>query len=464
MVKRVMVIGLDCADPKLVFEKFKGKLPNISKLMNQGFYGQLESTIPPITCPAWMCMVTGKNPGQLGVYGFRSRNGHDYKGMVIADSSQIKEKKVWDLLSEQGKKVMVIGVPQTFPPQPVNGYLVTSFLTPGIESNYTYPTDFKEEIKQVVGKYMLDVENFRTDNKDIVLKEIYDMTEKRFKLAKHLIRNKDWNLFFMVEMGTDRIHHAFWKYLDETHKKFEAGSKYENAILDYYKYLDEQIGELMQLIDADTAVMIVSDHGAKKMDGCICLNEWLIENGYLKLKNYPQTQTRLDPDNIDWSKTKAWGWGGYYGRIFLNVKGREANGIIEPEDYEKERNELIEKLEDIRDEKGNKLDTKVLKPEETYAQVNGNPADLMAFFGDLAWRSLGSVGHRTILRFDNDTGPDDAMHDWHGIFILYNPKKKVQNHELKGVKLIDIAPTILELMGFNAPQDIEGKAVKEVVE
>ena len=139
--KRIMVIGLDCLVPDLVFTTWRHDLPVLNELMSNGVYGPLESSIPPITCPAWMCMVTSKDPGQLGVYGFRNRRDYSYTGLSIANSTAITVPTVWDILGHHGKKVLLLGIPQTYPPKPVNGIMVTGCLTPGIESNYTYPSD-----------------------------------------------------------------------------------------------------------------------------------------------------------------------------------------------------------------------------------------------------------------------------------------------------------------------------------
>jgi len=317
----------------------------------------------------------------------------------------------------------------------------------------------KTEVESVSNGYILDVGEFRSDNKDPILRTIYDMTEKRFRLTRHFIRSKDWDFFMVVEMGTDRIHHAFWKYFDEEHPKYISGSQYRDAILNYYKYLDDEIGETLKLLSDDTLIFIVSDHGAKKMVGGICINEWLIQNGYLKLVQYPSETTQFNKLIVDWENTMVWGEGGYYGRIFMNVKGREPSGVIAPQHYGHFRNELIRKLEDLRDENGRNINTKVFKPEDIYTECNGIPPDLIVYYGDLFWRSIGSVGNRTIWASENDTGPDDANHSQYGIFIMRNGKSQYGVRR-EGVTLYDIAPTILNYMGVKVPEDMEGKALQ----
>ena len=460
--RKVFVIGLDCADPKLVFELWRDELPNLRRLMEGGLYGDLESSHPPITVPAWTSMLTSKDPGQLGFYGFRNRADHSYSRMSIATSKAITEDRVWDILSRDARQVTLVGVPQTYPPRPVNGRLITSFLTPSINSQYTYPAGLKQEIADLLGaqEYMLDVPNFRTEDKDHLLQQIYDMTERRFKVIRWLMREKPWDFFMFVEMGVDRIHHGMWKYFDQAHPRHEPGNKYENAILDYYRYLDREIGQLLEMLDDDTVVLVVSDHGAKAMQGAICFNEWLRQQGYLVLKEEPPVGqiVPLEKVEIDWTRTKAWGAGGYYGRLFLNVRGREPQGVIDPGDYEAVRTEIQEGLAAIVDPEGNNIGTVAHKPQDLYREIRNIPPDLIVYFGDLTWRSLGSLGHGGIHTFENDTGPDDANHAQQGMFILYDPRQNGGGRRVDA-HLMDVAPTILEGMGLPVPRDMEGSVI-----
>ncbi len=233
--------------------------------------------------------------------------------------------------------------------------------------------------------------------------------------------------------------------MDETHPKYEKGNRYQDVIKEFYQYCDNQMNELISLFPADTTIIVVSDHGAKRLVGGICFNEWLIEQGYLSLEFYPQEVMPIDKVSIDWSKTRAWGDGGYYGRLFLNVQGREPQGIIPPEDYEDVRRELISKIEAIEDDKGRNIGSRAYRPEDLYKECNGIPPDLIVYFGDLEWRSVGSVGSKSILTFENDIGPDDANHDWHGIFIISG--KNMDNEYLESMDIYKINSLILELMG-----------------
>ena len=458
--RRVMLIGLDCAAPELLFDRWLDDLPNLKSLYRAGVYGRLRSCDPPITVPAWSVMMSSKCPGRLGVYGFRNRADHSYDRHVIANSLAIKEDRLWDILSRSGKRSIVIGVPGTYPPQPLNGLLVGDFLTPDTSCDYTHPTDLKDEIAQVVGEYVLDVRDFRSGNKIKILADIYEMTRKRFQLARHLLSQEDWDYFMVVEMGVDRIHHAFWDDMDPAHRFYEAGNRFESAIHDYYQEVDREIGTLLTFANEATAVLVVSDHGAKRMDGGICVNEWLIANGYLALAENPVSPVPLSKAKVDWSRTTAWGDGGYYARIFLNVAGREPNGIIAPKDYEKVREELIAGLKSIPDENGREIGTQVFRPEQLYKEVRGVAPDLFVYFGDLYWRSVGTVGTRKIHVFENDTGPDGANHAQNGVFLLRPVGNGLSGGlRIDGLRITDIAPTILQLFGLPVPEDMEGTAL-----
>jgi ATP sulfurylase len=456
--RRVLVVGVDCATPQLVFDQWKDRLPNLAKVIDGGTYGELDSTIPPITVPAWASMMTSKDPGRLGFYGFRNRADYSYDRMRIANSRAVTEDTVWDILSRAGKKSILVGVPQTYPVKPTNGHIITSFLTPSIQSQYTYPAELRNEIEALVGEYMLDVDNFRTEDKDDLLRQIYEMTEKRFKVVKYLLQEKEWDFCMLVEMGPDRIHHAFWKFFDPQHPKHQPGSPYASSIEDYYKYLDGQIGELLDLVGDDTVTLVVSDHGARHMEGGICINEWLKQEGYLTLKEEPSRIVPLEKVEIDWDRTMAWGAGGYYGRLFMNVQGREPQGVIPATDYERVRDEIVHKLLQITDESGVNIGTIAYKPQDVYRECRNVPPDLMIYFGNLAWRSVGSLGHGSIHTRENDIGPDDANHAQRGIFIMYDPRRSGRGR-VEGLQLMDVAPTVLNLFGLAVPSDMQGQRI-----
>jgi len=447
MEEKLIVIGLDSAPPSLLLGRFLDQLPTIKQLSKEGMSGSLSSCHPPITVPAWMVMMTGQDPGKLGIYGFRKRKPGTYNEVLLPSSHDVKEPKVWDIAAEKGLRSCVIGIPPTYPPKPINGCLITDFMTPGVDREYTYPPQLKQEIQKLIGEYIFDV-TFRKENRDEVLQGIIEMTEKRFKVAKHLLQSNKFNLFILMEIGLDRMHHAFWKYFDKEHHLYQPGNKYENTLLEYYKLLDEKIGELLAAVKGGYNVLIVSDHGAKRMKGAFCVNQWMMEEGYLKLRKEPKVVTPIEKADVDWSRTRAWGWGGYYARIYINLEGREPNGVVKRSEYESFREELAESLKNIRGPNGERWETKVYKPEELYEEINGDPPDLIVYFDDLYWRSAGTIGHDGNYLPENDTGPDDAVHDYDGVFILWNNEGNIERKNLNA-SIYQITPTILQLLRIN---------------
>jgi predicted AlkP superfamily phosphohydrolase/phosphomutase len=458
VASRALVIGLDCAPPDLLFERWRSELPVLRGLMEQGRYGVLRSCDPPITVPAWTSMTSSRSPGTLGIYGFRNRRSRSYDDVAFADSRAVRVPRVWDLLSARGRSVIVVGVPQTYPVTDVNGVMVACFPTPNTRTSpYTHPRELAAEIQDLVGGYMTDVADFRTEDKDRLRAELEDMTEMRFRVAEHLLATRPWDLFFMVEMGTDRVQHGFRRYFDPLHRLYDAGSRFEQVALDYYRALDERVGRLLRFADDDTAVLVVSDHGARRMEGAICVNEWLRREGYLTLKREPDEPTALTADLVDWTRTAAWGESGHYCRLFVNVAGREPQGVVSPAEYERMREELKAKLEVLGDDRGRPLRTVAHRPEDLYPEVNGIAPDLLVYFDDLRWRSDGRVGTESLHVFENDTGPDDANHTHEGVYVLAAAGVRAGPGPERDLR--DIAPTLLALLGEPIPREMEGSSL-----
>ncbi|HXF71414.1 MAG TPA: alkaline phosphatase family protein [Actinomycetota bacterium] len=456
---RVAVIGLDCAPPQLLFEDLRDEIPNLRKLMESGMHGELASITPPITVPAWACAMTGKTPGQLGIYGFRNRKDTTYDGLAIATADAVREPAVWDLLGAQGMRSLLIGVPPSYPPKPVEGWRVSCFLTPPSAKAFTHPPELRAEVEEELGPggYIFDIPNFREKGFEVVLEQLYEMTRRRFRVARRLVRTKPWDLFMMVEMGPDRLHHVFWQFFDPGHPKYRPGSPFETAFQDYYRFLDAEVGALLEALPDDAVTIVMSDHGARRMDGGVCFNDWLIREGYLALAEPVRGIVPVAKAPIDWSRTVAWGDGGYYGRLFLNVRGREPQGVVDPERYEEVRDELARRLEAMPGPDGRPLGTRVIKPEDAYPDVRGVAPDLIVYFGDLAWRSVGTVGNPDVFTYENDTGPDGANHDRTGVFAMVGAPGQPTGR-VEGLRLVDVGPTILSLYGIDAPEGAVGRS------
>lgn len=446
--EKLIIFGLDSAPPELLFDEFIDTLPYIKWIVENGIHGPMKSTIPAITIPAWMVMATGLTPGELGLYGFRHRKSGTYNDIWIANSYMIKEKTFWDIAGDKGLRSIVVGWPPTYPPKRIRGHMISCFITPDGNVDYTYPRGLKDEIKSVVDEYIFDV-TFRNDRRKEVLRDTIKMTHNRFRVIRYLMRRKRWNILAFVEIGLDRIHHAFWKYYDKNHHLYPgSGNKYESVIWDYYMLLDEEIGRIMNLCyKEDIAMMIVSDHGIKPMKGAFAINQWLIEEGLLKIKNTDilrkRKRIRFGDLEVDWRNTVAWGWGGYYARIFINVQGREPKGKVRMNEYDDIRDDISDRIKGIRGPDGERWNTKVFYPEEIYPVARGDKPDIMVYLDDLYWRSAGTLGYETNYLPRNDTGPDDAMHSEYGVFAFYDPTGRHGKGKIE-TTIYDVSRYILE--------------------
>ncbi len=202
---------------------------------------------------------------------------------------------------------------------------------------------------------------------------------------------------------------------------------------------------------------MVPNHGAKTRRGAFCVNQWLEEEGLLTLKKHPSGPTEFDDLEIDWRDTKAWAWGGYYSRIFINVEGYERHGIVPPEEYEHFRDQLAEKILNIPGPDGQNWDVTVDKPEDIYEDCQGDYPDLMVYFDSLAWRASSGMGHESMYYYENEIGPDDAVHDWDGIYLAHFPDQSTPKEASQ--RILDICPTILRYMGIEIPDYMAGSPI-----
>ena len=460
---RVLVIGLDGVPPQFLFDRFLPKMPNVARLLREGIHGPLRTTDPPISVPAWPVMFTGVDPGTLGLYGFRHRRAGSYTEMHIPTTREPAIPTVWQILSDRGLRVAVIGMPPGYPPPAVNGVYISDFLTPPNSADTTYPPELRAELESRFGPYTFDV-TFRSAERDQLSEDLFAMTRRRFEVGEWLYQQEPWDVFAIHEIGTDRLHHAFWKYFDPSHPHFEPGSRFGSIAERYYALVDEGIGRLLAHLDERTYVLIASDHGSMSMRGCFCINQWLESQGYLVLRTPPSTPgLPIEKSDVDWSQTTAWGAGGYYARIFFNLKGRETDGTVTLAQAASLRSGLVHRLAQVEDPAGGRLKVQVLDPREIYEAVNGEAPDLIVYFDDLRIRAAGTMGHPSMFLDGNDTGPDDAVHSFEGVFLLSGPGVP-KGRRLSDLQIRDVAPSILRLLGTSIPDHVQGRPIPGLTE
>lgn len=452
---RLLVLGLDCAPPSLVFDRFADAMPFVSRLREEGSFGKLRSTAPPITMPAWASMATGRDPGELGIYGFRNRD--EAYGLRIATAKDLPYKRVWDHLGEAGFKVAPLFVPPSYPVPAVRGVSIGCFLTPDDAPRFAFPPRFQRELEERFGPHRPDVMNFRADDPEGIREELISSTKERFEILRHVLREHSPDLTFFVEMGTDRLHHAFFHHFFEGHPRFDPEGAFREIGREYYALVDREIEATLGVFseDDEVDVLIVSDHGARPMLSGIAVNELLRERGFLHLKSEPDGPTAFADADVDWSKTRAFSEGGYYARVFLNIEGREPEGIVRGDEIAPLLDELEALFRSLPDEDGAPMETIVHRPAEVYRRTRGRAPDLMVYLDDLSRRSLGKLGAGGIYHASDDRGPDACNHDWDGIYIARGPNLPRGMREMRSI--LDIFPTILTLFGVDAPSDLVGK-------
>ena len=375
----------------------------------------------------------------------------------MVNSRHIKCRLILDELGQHEKRIIALYVPLSYPVKPINGCMVSDFLTPSIDSDCAYPESLKLKLKEMKNpEIFFDVAVGLAGHKGLdinaLIEKTYKMTEMQISLLKDLLVNEEWDFFMAVMIGTDRLQHMLWNHFDETHRRFVKDSAYRNSLRDYYSYLDRKLGEIIELLDEDTIIIVASDHGMIKQEGKININNWLAKEGYLVLKGNPEKR-RFSPDLVDMEKSAAYGSGAYNGRIYINRKKLGKR-------YEKVRKEITEKLKNIPDDKGNRLDTKVYRTDEIYKDSSHPECpDLIVYFDDLKWASNPDLGQEGIYSWHTFAGADSAGHSRQGCFIINGPKIKKKG-KISDVDIRQVAPTILKLLDIRIPSEIKASPVE----
>jgi len=501
-VSKLIVFGIDGGSLKLI-EQWKEELPNLRRFMEGGVFGELESTIPPVTCPAWPCMFTGKNPGKLGMYGFLRSQFRGEHGFEVFNSRDYHSSSLWKILNDYGKEVGLLNVPMTFPPHKINSFMVCGLGTPQ-RADYTYPPELKKTLDKLVGGYEVfpPVILTRYRREKEYLKLFNELLDKRGKTASYLINNLPWELFVCVFLVSDLAQHYFWHHMDASHPRHVDDSKYKDAIKHFYKRIDEAVGVLISQIPEDVNILVVSDHGFGPAYGSFSLNKWLQENGFLKFKDGskgvinaglnriidfilsrlnsrvlrlvttvipPSLANRLSNverdkmlesevyRKLDWSQTKAYGLGEASG-IFISLKGREPDGIVQSgREYERVRDEIIEKLgKVVNPETGEPLGFQIFKKEDIYHGQHVNLApDIL-----IVWNKYYPVSHMGKSQWSEPVVP--GIHTRQGVLMAYGPDIRSEGLRLTGSRIYDITPTILHLLGLPISKDMDGRVLTEI--
>lgn len=493
-VNKYLVIGLDGAtfdvlDPLMD----AGQMPHFKRFCEGGVRGVLMSTRPPITPAAWTTFMTGKGPGRHGILDFEKYEPRAHS-LTFNSTYEIREKTLWELLSEKGLRVGSINVPMTYPPKPVNGFMISGFETPSIDAEFTWPHELKQEIFRVIPNY-----NYRTNWRrralggDDVLTENLDYISNSFdqgwKLTEFCGEKYGWDVLMVLFKLVDNLQHKAWKYLDPRYswKYPDRAALAANC----FKRLDDVLGNLFAYAENhDATVLIMSDHGHGSLDGKAQPNLLLRQWGYLSMRStldqvlqragsmvHRLTKgkvTRFEQGNrgieaelaVDWSRTKACVMhAGIYGFLYLNLKGRQPHGIVEPSDYDRVRDELRERFSKVttRDPQGNEIQvfTEVHRTEELYGCSRDENPDLpdLLLVPQPGLAVVRKIRGTQSVRWCSEDRLE-GTHRIEGILAMGGPG--VREGQSTTAHIVDIAPTILASLGLRVPVDMEGRVLNDV--
>jgi predicted AlkP superfamily phosphohydrolase/phosphomutase len=504
---KVVVIGLDGATFDIIDPMIEqGKLPNLENMIRNGSRGTLLSVIPPYSPPAWISMLTGKNPGKHGVFHFLKRKDRSYD-LEVTSFNDIREKTMFSILSRQGIGSGVMNIPMTYPPpDDIPGFFVSGIPVPPQSRSYAVPPPVLESIEREGYEVDYDFRGFdpnreeeenRWDKYDNLYTGLTEIARKRVDIFLDLMEREDLPLFFYVISLIDRVQHYYWRFTDKNHPGYseEGNRKFGDAIQGAYVLADEFIGRIMERCGDQVNYLLVSDHGAGPHYGDFHLNNWLIENGFLTVKKvprwvikhgplrhvlnrlgmgfvgvvlpdsivsrivpYPGRKSHRDNTDIVWARTKA--FSSMFG-IRVNLKGREPDGIVDAGD---EYTTLIDqlkialaRLENPID--GRKLLTDSITKEAAFSgpYLNGSP-DLFLNLGDISVLPTESwvFGNTCVPRRNC---PSSGTHRIEGIFIGSGPAF-VKGADIGETKIEDVMPTVLHLFDLPLPRDIDGHVVQ----
>lgn len=453
---KICILGLDGAAPRLMFSD--ERLVNIRRLMELGVYGDLKAVVPPGSVPGWTCLAASQDPGSLGLYGLRQRDERTYSPPAITAPPAIQGPALWDVVAAAGRKSIIFGVPPNFPPRPVPGISVGCFLTPdtAAAADFTSPPGLSGEIRKLIGDFSADVKLVAGQNKHLLREQIFTMSRKQWEVLRWLLREQEWDYFHFVDIGLNRVQRGFWENFDPQHPRYPENSPDQSIIPDYYLWLDEQVGSVLELLDPETVLLLVSVNGMQRMDGGFAINQWLLEQGLLALSQPPAPGiTEFDRLTVDWSRTRAWSGDGPFASIYFNLAGREPNGVVAAAEYEEFRNQLTAQLGSLRDHGGRPLLVQVFQPNEIYRSTNHCAPDLIVQLGEGRWSSIGSIGHAGFCVQNTVEGcnPSGA-----GLFVLTSPNCPLAG-EYAGAGVLELAPTLLDLAGYEIPGSMQGRSL-----
>ena len=512
--QKVFIISLDGATFDVLRPLARqGYLPNLAKMMSEGLAADLESIIPPVTAPAWTSFMTGKTPGKHGIFDFTRFDPSD-RATKLNNAQHIRSKTLWQILSDKGKRVIVLNLPYTYPPSEINGVMVSGWDAPSLQADFTHPKELRQEIFEKIPDYgsTLDLSlwNFLPTKSDQQFDEFVNKLLRSFQqgleLASFVLREQEWDVCMVHFQQTDWIQHKLWSFIEEACANGENKDSRVEKVRECYREFDRMVGILLSEVECKPFTIILSDHGFGRHLGAISPNYFLRQWGYFHLVD--RTETRLrdvfrksrfkvarkaydsaarikhsifdgrkskkfkswgelanetipqQKSMIDWNRTKvAAVEGSETAHLFVNVVGRGSVGIVQPGDeYESLISDLVTRFRDLRHpQTGAKLLARVARGSEIYPV-----SDPDVLLPDIVLIPQEGYG----VSFSVSGAPpeisNEGSHRHNGVLMMQGAGLNIPANGFHP-NLIDIAPTVLHLLGLPVPADMDGRVLEEIL-
>jgi predicted AlkP superfamily phosphohydrolase/phosphomutase len=514
---KVFVLGLDGATWDVLEPLIQeGLLPNLARLREQGSWGSLRSVFPPLSPVAWTGVMTGKNSGKHGIFEFIEHGHNPLQGRVNS-SRAIHSSLLWEIAQQYGKKTVAGGVPMSYPVRSAKGFpgfFLGDFLSPASATDFSSDPAIFAELEEAVGPYQPWSTSIHDGgNEAVVLEDLHRFMEQHLKAISFMMKRCEWDLFIFDLMATDRLQHELWHVWDLTHRAAHGREEELKALrprlIEFWQRIDQRIGEIEADLPPETAFLIISDHGFGPIEHYVNFNVWLLEQGFIALKDSFYVKQKhwfyrngatpewmyglmtrlglgshrvsrfrgkqdslmdrlgesffLSRRHIDWSRTRAYAQGNF-GQIFLNLKGRQPDGCIAPENARPLLEELKAGLASIsHPETGEPLVEQIYERDELYDGPHAALApDLTVVLTDWRYRTIGLHDFTTNRMISPAFGPT-GDHRMDGILIASGPAFR-SGAKPSDASLLDVAPTVLNLLEVGVPTDMDGRVLTELLE
>jgi len=385
--------------------------------------GEIDSIVPPESSACWPALTTGVNPGTTGVYGFQDREIDSYETYVPM-GQDVQATRLWSRVDDAGGEATVMNVPVTFPPDRDIKRMVSGFLSPGVKKA-AYPDELRETLEGLEYKIDVNAKLGHKDDKEAFIEDAHRTLDARFEAFKHYVEGDDWDLFFGVFMTTDRVNHFLFK-------DYAQDGEYNSEFIEFYAKLDRYLGELREMLDETTTMVVASDHGFTSLDHEVKCNVWLEDNGWLSFEDDDHESLGDIADD-----TRAYSL--IPGRFYINLEGREPRGSVPEDEYESVRKELKADLEALEGPDGRPVADRIVTKEDAFRGEHDEIApDLVVIPNDGFDLKSGFRGGESVF----DVGPRNGMHSFENACLFVDD----DDATVEDADLYDIAPTILDLL------------------